>query len=68
MGYRSLRHCVQDLERTGQLVRIDQEVDPYLEAAEIQRRVYQAGGPALYPITAPARGESPSRTEAARED
>ena len=48
MGYRSLRDCVADLERTGQLVRIEQEIDPYLEAAEIQRRVYQAGGPALY--------------------
>lgn len=48
MGYRSLRTCVTDLERTGQLVCIEQEVDPYLEAAEIQRRVYQAGGPAVY--------------------
>jgi 4-hydroxy-3-polyprenylbenzoate decarboxylase len=47
MGYRSLRQCVQDLQRTGQLVRIDQEIDPYLEAAEIQRRVYQAQGPAI---------------------
>src|SRR5262249_47636770 len=36
-----------DLERTGQLVRVDVEIDPYLEAAEIQRRVYQAQGPAL---------------------
>jgi 4-hydroxy-3-polyprenylbenzoate decarboxylase len=48
MSYASLRECIHDLERTGQLVRIDQEVDPYLEAAEIQRRVYQAGGPAIY--------------------
>jgi 4-hydroxy-3-polyprenylbenzoate decarboxylase len=48
MGYRSLRHCVQDLERTHQLLRIEQEIDPYLEAAEIQRRVYQAHGPAIY--------------------
>jgi 4-hydroxy-3-polyprenylbenzoate decarboxylase len=48
MGYVSLRHCIQDLERTGQLVRIEQEIDPYLEAAEIQRRVYQAQGPAIY--------------------
>jgi 4-hydroxy-3-polyprenylbenzoate decarboxylase len=28
-------------------MRIDTEIDPYLEAAEIQRRVYQAQGPAL---------------------
>ncbi len=47
MGYASLQTCVADLERTEQLVRIDDEIDPYLEAAEIQRRVYQAGGPAL---------------------
>jgi len=47
MGHRSLSHAVADLERHGQLVRIDHEVDPELEAAEIHRRVYQAGGPAL---------------------
>ncbi|MFM7150161.1 MAG: UbiD family decarboxylase [Gemmataceae bacterium] len=48
MGYRSLRECVADLERHGQLRRVDGEVDPHLEMAEIHRRVYQAGGPALY--------------------
>jgi len=48
MGYRNLRECVEDLERTGQLVRIEDEVDPDLEAAEIQRRVFRAGGPAVY--------------------
>ena len=48
MGYRSLAACVSDLERTGQLAVIDDEIDPHLEAAAIQRRVYQAGGPALY--------------------
>jgi 4-hydroxy-3-polyprenylbenzoate decarboxylase len=48
MGYSSLRACINDLDRTGQLVRIEQEIDPFLEAAEIQRRVYQAGGPAVY--------------------
>lgn len=47
MGYRSLQECVTDLQRHGDLVRIDAEIDPNLEAAEIQRRVYQAGGPAL---------------------
>src|SRR5207248_11117419 len=47
MGYRSLRQCVLDLQRTKQLARIDVQIDPYLEAAEIQRRVYQAQGPAL---------------------
>lgn len=48
MGYRTLRACIDDLARTGQIVRIDDEIDPNLEAAEIQRRVYQANGPALY--------------------
>jgi 4-hydroxy-3-polyprenylbenzoate decarboxylase len=48
MGYRSLRQCVGDLKGTGQLVVIEEEVDPFLEAAAIQRRVYQAGGPAIY--------------------
>jgi 4-hydroxy-3-polyprenylbenzoate decarboxylase len=48
MGYRNLHACIADLERTGQLVRIDQEIDPHLEAAAIHRRVYQAGGPAVY--------------------
>ena len=48
MGYSSLHACIADLERTRQLVRIDAEIDPHLEAAYIQRRVYQAGGPAVY--------------------
>ncbi|MGO8746129.1 MAG: UbiD family decarboxylase [Thermoguttaceae bacterium] len=48
MGYRTLRACVAELEATKQLVRIDQPIDPDLEAAEIQRRVFQAGGPAVY--------------------
>ncbi len=47
MGYRSLDECVADLDRNGQLLRLDEEVDPRLEAAEIQRRVFQVGGPAL---------------------
>lgn len=47
MGYRNLQECVADLERSQQLIRIDAEVDPHLEVAEIQRRVYQAGGPAM---------------------
>ncbi|MBI2825413.1 MAG: UbiD family decarboxylase [Planctomycetia bacterium] len=48
MGYRTLADCVADLEAAGQLVRIEEEIDPYLEAAEIHRRVYAAGGPAIY--------------------
>jgi 4-hydroxy-3-polyprenylbenzoate decarboxylase len=47
MGYRNLRDCVADLERAGRLVRVDHEIDPHLEAAEVQRRVYRKGGPAV---------------------
>ena len=47
MGYRNLRQCVDDLEKTRQLIRISDEVDPCLEAAEIHRRVCAASGPAL---------------------
>jgi 4-hydroxy-3-polyprenylbenzoate decarboxylase len=39
---------VDDLQQAGHLVRLDDEVDPRLEAAEIHRRVYAAGGPAIY--------------------
>ena len=45
--YRNLRQCVNDLEATGQLRRVNALIDPNLEAAEIQRRVFCAGGPAL---------------------
>ena len=48
MGYRSLRECVDDLDRHGQLVRIETPVDARLEAAAIHRRVHAAGGPAVY--------------------
>jgi 4-hydroxy-3-polyprenylbenzoate decarboxylase len=47
MGYKSLRQCVEDLERHGKLVRIAAPIDAYLEAAAIHRRVFAAGGPAL---------------------
>jgi 4-hydroxy-3-polyprenylbenzoate decarboxylase len=48
MTYRSLHQCVHDLEAAGRLVRIEQEVDPRMEAAEIHRRVFEVGGPAVY--------------------
>jgi 4-hydroxy-3-polyprenylbenzoate decarboxylase len=47
MGYRSLSECLADLKRSGQLVEIDTETDPHLEAAAVQRRVHAAGGPAV---------------------
>ena len=45
--YRNLRQALQDLERAGMLKRIHDEVDPYLEMAEIARQAYECGGPAL---------------------
>ncbi|MCF8257031.1 MAG: UbiD family decarboxylase [Flavobacteriales bacterium] len=47
MGYRSLEHCIIDLEKHGHLVRIREEVDPHLEMAAIHLRVYANNGPAL---------------------
>jgi 4-hydroxy-3-polyprenylbenzoate decarboxylase len=47
MGYRSLADCVADLARRRMLVTLEEEVDSHLEIAAIQRRVYEAGGPAL---------------------
>ena len=47
MGYRNLQECVTDLERQGMLRRISEPLDPRLEIGAVQRRVYQAGGPAL---------------------
>jgi 4-hydroxy-3-polyprenylbenzoate decarboxylase len=47
MSYHSLESCLLDLEKTGQLIRIKEEVDPHLEMAAIHVRVYEAGGPAL---------------------
>ena len=47
MNYKSLQDCVQDLEANGHLIRIKEEVDPYLELSAIHLRVFKAGGPAL---------------------
>ena len=48
MGYSSLRACVDDLERQGELLRITSEVDPHLEMAEIHREVFRRKGPAIF--------------------
>lgn len=47
MIYSSLEECLLDLEKHGHLVRIKEEVDPYLEMAAIHLRVYEQKGPAL---------------------
>ena len=43
----SLRTFLDLLTRENEIVTIEAEVDPYLEAAEIHRRVIERGGPAL---------------------
>ncbi len=47
MAYKNLAECVSDLEKHGHLIRIKEEVDPYLEAAAIHLRVFENEGPAL---------------------
>jgi len=47
MAYSSLEACLLDLERTGQLLRIKEQVDPYLEMASIHLRVFEQKGPAI---------------------
>ena len=47
MNYTSLEECLLDLEKNDHLIRIREEVDPYLEMAAIHLRVFEAKGPAL---------------------
>ena len=47
MGHRNLTETVTDLEKHGQLKRVAAPIDPHLEMAEIQRRLYLANGPAV---------------------
>jgi UbiD family decarboxylase len=47
LAYPSLRHAIEDLPG-DQLLRIEGAIDPNLEIGEIHRRVFHAGGPALF--------------------
>jgi 4-hydroxy-3-polyprenylbenzoate decarboxylase len=47
MAYSSLEACLLDLEQNGHLIRIKEEVDPYLEMAAIHLRIYEQKGPAI---------------------
>ncbi|MFM1897522.1 MAG: hypothetical protein RLZZ385_2596 [Pseudomonadota bacterium] len=47
MSFKDLREFIDLLEKQGELKRIHQEVDPYLEITEISDRTLRAGGPAL---------------------
>ena len=48
MIYSSLEQCLIHLEKNNHLIRIKEEVDPYLEMAAIHLRVHEAGGPAIF--------------------
>ncbi len=47
MKYADLRQFISFLEQQGELIRIAQPVDPYLEMTEISDRTLRAQGPAL---------------------
>jgi UbiD family decarboxylase len=47
LSFPDLRAFLDALRRDGSVVTVDAPVDPYLEVAEIHRRVIAAGGPAL---------------------
>src|SRR6187402_3343900 len=47
MDFTSLHESLRALESRGMLRRVTEETDPHLEMAEVHRRVYDAGGPAL---------------------
>ncbi|AHV98842.1 UbiD family decarboxylase [Paenibacillus sabinae] len=47
MGYSNLRQWIEQLRKDKDLAVIEAPVDPYLELAEIHRRVIQEEGPAL---------------------
>jgi len=58
MKYQDLRDFIAQLEKLGQLKRIDMEIDPYLEITEICDRTLRKGGPALL-FTQPKNSEFP---------
>ncbi len=45
--HRNLRSFLDLLRRENDLITVEAEVDPYLELAEVHRRVIEQGGPAL---------------------
>ncbi|MDB5004995.1 MAG: 4-hydroxybenzoate decarboxylase subunit [Mucilaginibacter sp.] len=47
MGYPNLQVCITDLEKHGHLIRIKEEIDPYLQMAQIHLRVFEHAGPAI---------------------
>lgn len=58
MSYKDLREFIAALESKGDLVRITQPIDPYLEMTEIADRTLKQGGPALL-FENPTQGKMP---------
>ncbi len=47
MPYRCLADFLEELGHAGELTRVEDEVDPALEVAEMAARAAKSGGPAL---------------------
>ena len=47
MAYKSLNDCIKDLDKNGELIRINKEVDPNLEMASIHLDEFIKGGKAI---------------------
>ena len=47
MSHRSTRQVVEDLRKNDRLIEIAEPLSAHLEIAEVQRRVYARGGPAI---------------------
>jgi len=47
MGYINLKECITDLEKCGQLIKIDDLIDANLEIGILQRRLYENKAPAV---------------------
>ena len=47
-AYRCTEDCIRDLDKIDQLIRVTEPISPNLEMAELTRRVYKIGGPALF--------------------
>jgi len=47
MSHRSTRQVVEDLRKNERLIEINEPLSTHLEIAEVQRRVYARGGPAI---------------------
>lgn len=45
--YNTLESCLIDLEKNGELIRVKEEIDPFLEMAAVHLRVHEKKGPAL---------------------